>query len=41
VTASRRYIAAYVMLTGLAFEPGDYPVEPRLRMNLQKAGLVQ
>ena len=41
VTASRRYIAAYEMLTGLAFEPGDYPVEPRLRTNLQKAGLVQ
>lgn len=41
VTASRRYIAIYEMLTGLAFEPGDYPVEPRLIRHLQKAGLVQ
>jgi phosphoribosylaminoimidazole-succinocarboxamide synthase len=40
VTASRRYITLYEMLTGLAFEPGDYPVEPRLIRHLQEAGLV-
>lgn len=40
VAASQRYIAIYEMLTGLAFEPGDYPVEKRLQANLQKAGLL-
>ncbi len=39
-TASQRYIAIYEMLTGQAFIPGDYPVEPRLVGNLKKVGLI-
>jgi phosphoribosylaminoimidazole-succinocarboxamide synthase len=39
VAASQRYIAIYELLTGLAFVPGDYPVEPRLVENLKKAGI--
>jgi phosphoribosylaminoimidazole-succinocarboxamide synthase len=39
-SASQRYIAIYEMLTGQAFVPGDYPVEPRLVENLKKAGLI-
>ncbi|MBN8218631.1 MAG: phosphoribosylaminoimidazolesuccinocarboxamide synthase [Spirochaetes bacterium] len=38
--ASLRYITIYEMLTGKAFEPGAYPVEPRLSANLKKAGLL-
>jgi len=33
--ASQRYIAIYEMLTRQVFEPGEYPVEERLRDNLQ------
>jgi len=40
VTASHRYITIYEMLTGQAFVPGDYPVEPRLVENLKKAGIL-
>jgi phosphoribosylaminoimidazole-succinocarboxamide synthase len=40
VAASQRYVAIYEMLTGLTFEPGDYPVEKRLQANLHKAGLL-
>lgn len=40
VSASRRYIDIYEMLTGQPFEPGQYPVEPRLTANLQQAGLL-
>ena len=40
VAASQRYIAIYEMLTGQPFMPGAYPVEERLRANLQKAGLL-
>lgn len=40
VAASQRYIAIYEMLTGQAFAPGNYPVEPRLVANLKKAGLI-
>jgi phosphoribosylaminoimidazole-succinocarboxamide synthase len=40
VAASQRYIAIYELLTGLAFVPGDYPVEPRLVENLKKAGIT-
>jgi hypothetical protein len=40
IAAARRYIAIYEALTGRAFEPGDYPVEPRLARNLQRAGLL-
>ena len=40
VAASQRYITIYEMLTGQAFIPGHYPVEPRLEENLRIAGLV-
>ncbi len=39
VSASQRYITIYEMLTGKTFEPGDYPVEPRLVKNLERAGV--
>jgi len=35
-----RYITAYERLTGRPFEPGAYPVPPRLTANLEKAGLL-
>lgn len=41
VGASQRYVAIYEMLTGQTFQPGSYPVEPRLVENLQKAGILQ
>ena len=40
VAASQHYIAIYEMLTGQAFEPGAYPVEPRLVENLKRALLL-
>lgn len=40
VNASRRYIAIYETLTGRPFEPGAYPVEPRLIANLQRARVL-
>ncbi len=40
IALSQRYIAIYEMLTGQAFEPGDYPVEPRLIKNLRQAGII-
>ncbi len=40
INASRRYIAIYEALTGQAFEPGAYPVAPRLEANLRRAGLL-
>ena len=40
LAASRRYIQIYEMLTGQTFEPGSYPIEPRLTANLQAAGLL-
>jgi phosphoribosylaminoimidazole-succinocarboxamide synthase len=39
-SASRRYISIYEMLTGQPFEPGAYPVEPRLLQNLKFRGVV-
>ncbi|HLF24928.1 MAG TPA: phosphoribosylaminoimidazolesuccinocarboxamide synthase [Anaerolineae bacterium] len=39
ISASQRYIAIYEMLTGRTFEPGAYPIEPRLVENLRKAGV--
>ena len=36
----KRYIATYEMLTGLRFEAGSYPVEPRLEQNLRRAGVI-
>ncbi len=41
VAASERYIAIYEMLTGLTFEPGEYPVEPRLQANLRIANILK
>jgi phosphoribosylaminoimidazole-succinocarboxamide synthase len=38
--ASERYITIYEMLTGQAFVPGAYLVEPRLAENLRKAGML-
>ncbi len=40
VAASQRYISIYEMLTGQVFQPGSYPVEPRLVENLRKAGII-
>lgn len=40
VGASQRYIAIYEKLTGEAFQPGDYPVEPRLVDNLHRTGTL-
>ncbi len=37
VAASQRYITIYEMLTGQAFVPGVYPVEPRLIENMRVA----
>jgi phosphoribosylaminoimidazole-succinocarboxamide synthase len=39
-SASQRYIDIFERLTGEVFQPGSYPVEPRLLANLIKAGLV-
>jgi len=39
VATSQRYITVYEMLTGQPFEPGAYPVGPRLCDNLKKAGI--
>jgi len=41
ISASQRYIMLYEMLTGQAFEPGAYPIQPRLIENLRKAQLIQ
>ena len=41
IALSQRYIAIYEMLTGKLFEPGTYPIEPRLIGNLRKAGIVE
>ncbi len=40
VEAGTRYIAIYEMLTGSLFQPGAYPVEPRLTDNLRRAGVI-
>ena len=40
IQTSERYVALYEMLTGTTFEPGAYPVEPRLVENLQRAGIL-
>jgi phosphoribosylaminoimidazole-succinocarboxamide synthase len=41
VAASERYIRIYEMLTGRIFEPGAYPVEPRLLDNLRVASMIK
>lgn len=40
IAASQRYIQIYEGITGQMFEPGDYPVEPRLIRNLRPVGVV-
>lgn len=40
VQASQRYIKIYELLTDLTFEPGDYPVNPRLINNLREKGFI-
>jgi len=40
IAASQRYISIFERLTGIPFLPGEYPVEPRLRTNLRKAGIL-
>lgn len=35
VQAAERYIRTYEMLTGKAFEPGEYPAGPRIERNLR------
>jgi hypothetical protein len=37
IAASERYIQIYEMLTGQTFEPGAYPIEPRLLESLYAA----
>ena len=39
VQAARRYVDVYERLAGAAFEPGEYPVGPRLEANLRAAGI--
>jgi len=39
-SASQRYIDIYERLTGESFQPGSYPVEPRLLANCRKAGML-
>ncbi len=41
VQASQRYIQIYELLTGLTFEAGSYPVEPRLTANLKQEGWLK
>lgn len=38
--ASQRYVTIYEMLTGKPFEPGAYPVGPRLEQNLRQLGIL-
>ena len=39
-TTTLRYIAAYERLTGTAFVPGEYPVQQRLTLALQKENII-
>lgn len=40
MAAANRYVALLERLTGAPFDPGEYPVLPRLAGNLRAAGLV-
>ncbi len=40
VQASQRYIQIYELLTGLTFDPAEYPVNPRLISNLKQSGVL-
>jgi len=37
---TKRYITAYERLTGTAFVRGEYPVQQRLTLALQKANII-
>ena len=39
-TTTQRYIAAYERLTGTSFIPGEYPVQQRLTLALQKGNIL-
>jgi phosphoribosylaminoimidazole-succinocarboxamide synthase len=39
-TTTRRYITAYERLTDTTFVPGEYPVQQRLTLALQKANII-
>ena len=41
VQTARRYIDVYERLTAQAFEPGSYPVGPRLVANLRRGGVIR
>ncbi len=40
VKMSHRYIEAYEKITGKSFDTFTYPIEDRIRQNLQKAGII-
>lgn len=40
IAASQRYISIYEQLTGETFIPGRYPINPRLKKNLEKVELL-
>ena len=40
VEAAGRYVTICERLTDRAFQPGAYPVEPRLTANLRRAGVL-
>lgn len=40
VETTARYVDAFERITGRAFVPGEYPVEPRLTAALQQAGVL-
>lgn len=41
VQACKRYVTIYESLTGLTFERGEYPVNPRMETNLSKGGWLK
>jgi phosphoribosylaminoimidazole-succinocarboxamide synthase len=41
ISASKRYIQIYEMLTGKEFVPGTYPVKERLMKNLERGGYIK
>ncbi len=40
IAAAERYLTLYERVTGQPFQPGEYPVEPRLVENLHRAGII-
>jgi phosphoribosylaminoimidazole-succinocarboxamide synthase len=41
VRVAERYITLYESLAGHTFEPGEYPIEPRMKKNLIECGLIR